>query len=101
MAARDLLGERSALALTSGSALNRAHAWCFGISCLDGTGEARLIRDAVGKGGGDRLHRLVDAAAGAFFSGRATATIAPRIGLFPPSQMLSIAPVPRMSVPWW
>src|SRR6476661_8284502 len=52
---------------------NRPHSRRLGVSRLDRTGEARLVRGAVSKGGGDCLHHLLDAAAGSLLGGRAVA----------------------------
>ena len=41
-----------------------ASLWRLGISRLDRAGEARLVGSTVAEGGSDRVHRLVDAAAG-------------------------------------
>ena len=52
---------------------NRAHSRRLGVSRLDRTGEAPLVRGAVSKGGGDRLDRLLDAAAGSLLGASAVA----------------------------
>ena len=47
-----------------------ASLWRLGISRLDRAGEARLVGSTVAEGGSDRVHRLVDAAAGPLVGGR-------------------------------
>ena len=54
---------------------NRAHSWRLGVGRLDRASEARLVRGTVAEGSSDRLHRLVDAAAGSLFSGGAVANL--------------------------
>jgi hypothetical protein len=62
----------------AGFCSNRAHSRRLGVSCLDRTGEARLVQGAVGEGDGDGLYCLLDAATGSFLSGSAVAATARR-----------------------
>src|SRR5262245_13097094 len=47
----------------------------LGVSGLDRAGKARFVRGTVVEGSGDRLHGLIDVAAGALFGGGAVADL--------------------------